>query len=183
MIQGHEVELNTVEYIFWNLFVAPCQDNANYLYLRLIVIAQSTKCIIAINPNNSRDSLDRSKLRPSQVPKPRPTSINGNVICSNMHCLNGGGWGGGVLRLARIFCGTFCPRPNGQFLVLGAPFQLFQIGAVYGGKNMVVSQKRGYKIKIWGPFQIISNWSGFWWQLQVARREKFLLHNVHWTCS
>ena len=42
--------------------------------------------------------------------------------------------GGGVrVKACPDFCGTFCIHPDGQFLVLGASFKLFQI---------------------WGPFQI-----------------------------
>ena len=34
------------------------------------------------------------------------------------------------------FGALFCPRPNGQFLVLGATFKLFQIEAINGGKHI-----------------------------------------------
>ena len=62
--------------------------------------------------------------------------------------------GGGVrVKACPDFCGTFCTHPDGQFLVLGAPFKLFQIGAVNGGKHI----KEDIYNQNLGPL-----WSGCW---------------------
>ena len=72
------------------------------------------------------------------------------MVCSNMYCPNGG-----VLRLAQICCGNFCPRSNGQFLVLGTPFKLFQIGAVNGGKQLLACgltlSRYRFETEAWSP--------------------------------